>query len=260
MSGEKCVTILSKPVDSLRSARYNTVLSKILTIPGRSFDENSFADSLRTHAHYRHRIAGRGGMNIGVIYAGLGGTEVGDAVAAALSGVVVVLLMAGGLMDLVCGLLACALPSVPAAAPPRSSSASSRPSPASAALALDFTATAAHARARLCRRSTSSACIVMKSSGGKAAEEAKEGRLRQMKKLFDEFKAFAPARQRDGHGHRRPDRQPPSPASSPPSPRLSSIPLISLVTGAASLHRSADVGAVREQLRRRGGQLLHHWR
>ena len=42
-----------------------------------------------------------GGMNIGVFYGGLGGTEVGDAVAAALSGVVVVLLMAGGLMDLV---------------------------------------------------------------------------------------------------------------------------------------------------------------
>lgn len=46
-----------------------------------------------------------GGINIGVIYEGLGGTAVGSGIAAALNAVVVVLLIIGGLTDLICGLL-----------------------------------------------------------------------------------------------------------------------------------------------------------
>lgn len=46
-----------------------------------------------------------GGMNIGFFYESFSGTDFGDAVAAVLSGVVVILLMVGGLMDLICGLL-----------------------------------------------------------------------------------------------------------------------------------------------------------
>ena len=46
-----------------------------------------------------------GGINIGVIYEGLGGTAVGNGIAAALSAAVVVLLIIGGLTDLICGLL-----------------------------------------------------------------------------------------------------------------------------------------------------------
>ena len=108
-----------------------------------------------------------GGMNIGVIYAALGGTEVGDAVAAALSGVVVVLLMAGGLMDLVCGLLG-----LRAAKRPGGSTAAVvfgvlAAIPGAAALALDFSTQrilglVVPALYLVC-------CIVMK-SGGKAAE------------------------------------------------------------------------------------------
>ncbi len=46
-----------------------------------------------------------GGMNIGFFYGSFAGTDFGDAVAAVLSGVVIILLMVGGLMDLICGLL-----------------------------------------------------------------------------------------------------------------------------------------------------------
>ena len=46
-----------------------------------------------------------GGMNIGFFYESFGGSDFGDAMAAVLSGVVIVLLMVGGLMDLICGLL-----------------------------------------------------------------------------------------------------------------------------------------------------------
>ena len=126
-------------------------------------------------------------MNIGVIYAGLGGTEVGDAVAAALSGVVVVLLMAGGLMDLVCACWACALPSVPAAAPPRSSSASSRPSPARPRSRWDFSTQrilgldVPALYLVCCNRYTYRAARPLSNQRGNS----------QMKKLFNEFKAFA---------------------------------------------------------------------
>ena len=46
-----------------------------------------------------------GGINIGVIYEAFGGTEIGGGIAAVLSAAVIILLIVGGLTDLICGLL-----------------------------------------------------------------------------------------------------------------------------------------------------------
>ena len=112
-----------------------------------------------------------GGMDIGIFYEGFSGTSFGDAVAAVLSGVVVVLLMAGGLMDLICGLLGLR--------------AAKRPGGSTAAIVFGVLAiipgvvtliidiSVHHALGLIMPALYLICVIVMKSSGAKAEEEAK---------------------------------------------------------------------------------------
>ena len=112
-----------------------------------------------------------GGMNIGFFYESFGGTDFGDAVAAVLSGVVIILLMVGGLMDLICGLLG-----LRAAKRPGGSTAAVvfgvlAVIPGVVTLIIDFTAQ--HALGLIFPALYLICVIVMKSSGAKAEEEAK---------------------------------------------------------------------------------------
>ena len=108
-----------------------------------------------------------GGINIGVIYETIGGTSVGDGIAAALSAAVIVLVMVGRLMDLICGLLG-----LRAAKRPGGSTAAVvfgvlAVIPGGVTLALDFSVQ--HALGILIPALYLICCIIMK-SGGRAAE------------------------------------------------------------------------------------------